>query len=109
MIMQPKLFESPAETVTIENLVLYALGDFQSRGKVLEGRELALDRLLGAFNRAGAKYGIERPADETITESLRRLGAKVENVAGFVAKHPYRITVSHDLAKNALEFFTEPQ
>lgn len=101
--MQPKLFEKPAETVDLEKVLLYALGDFQSRGKVLAGRELAFDRLRGAFLRAFAKFGIAMPPDEKIVEELQRLGAKITEVPSFVAKRPYRVTISKEIAKRAFD------
>ena len=47
---QLNLFD--VKTIEVEKILLYALGEFQSRGKVLADRELALDRLRGAFKRA---------------------------------------------------------
>lgn len=99
--MQPKLFEQPVERVSIEDVLLYALGDFQSRGKVLADRELALDRLHGAFLRAFEKFGIAELADEQIVEGLRNLGAKVVEVPSFVAKRPYRVVVSQAIANES--------
>ena len=46
---QPTLFESNLESAQTEEILLFALGDFQQRGFDLVDRELALDRLLGAF------------------------------------------------------------
>ena len=103
--MQQKLFENAAETVAIEDVILYALGDFQSRGKVLVNRELALDRLRGAFNRALAKFGIVQLTDDKIVESLKNLGVKVTEVPNFVAKYPYRVTVSQAIAIDAFEVY----
>ncbi len=103
--MQPKLFEVPTETVEIENVILYALGDFQSRGKVLANRELALDRLRGAFLRAFAKFGIEDTSDEQIVAGLRNLGVTVKEVPRFVAKHPYRVTVPDLVVHKSSEIF----
>lgn len=103
--MQPKLFENTAETVDIGDVILYALGDFQSRGKVLANRELALDRLHGAFHRAFVKFGIAESTDERIVEILKSLGARVVTVPNFVAKYPYRVTVSQTVAANALEAY----
>lgn len=96
--MQPKLFEMPAGSTDIEKVLLYALGDFQSRGKVLANRELAFDRLRGAFLRAFEKFGIAVLPDEKIVEGLRRLGVKVVEVPSFVAKRPYRLTVTKKIA-----------
>lgn len=105
--MQPKLFEKPAETVDLEKVLLYALGDFQSRGKVLAGRELAFDRLRGAFLRAFERFGIAMLPDEKIVEELRRLGAIVTEVPSFVAKRPYRVTVSKKTADKGKTFIEE--
>jgi len=101
VLIQPKLFEKTSPRTEIENITLYALGDFQSRGKVLAERRVALDRLLGAFKRACEKFGLESLPDERIVESLEKLGAKVERLAGFVAKHPFRVTIPTVLAENA--------
>lgn len=103
--MQPKLFEVPSETVKVEDVLLYALGDFQSRGKMLADRELALDRLHGAFLRAFAKFGIAELSDEVIVKELRALGAYVIEVPSFVAKRPFRIIVGAPLAREAVEKF----
>ena len=101
--MQPKLFENMAETAAIEDVILYALGDFQSRGKVLANRELALDRLHGAFLRACTKFGIIELTDKQIIEGLRNLGPTIVEVPNFVAKYPYRVTVSSTIADNAVK------
>lgn len=103
--MQPKLFEKPAESVDIETVVLYALGDFQSRGKVLADRELAFDRLRGAFLRAFEKFGVAILPDEKIVEELQRLGAEITEVSSFVAKRPFRITVSSKFASQSSKLF----
>ena len=102
-IQQPNLFDE--KTIEIEKIMLYALGEFQSRGKVLADRELALDRLRGAFKRAAEKFGTEELSDEQIIESLKTLNAKIVQVPSFVAKHPFRVTVYQSLANRALEFF----
>ncbi len=98
--MQPSLFEPKAELTEIERVVLYALGDFQSRKKVLAERELALDRLRGAFRRAFEKFGVEEISDESIAEVLGKLGARVKEVPTFVAKHPFRVTIPDEMAAN---------
>jgi hypothetical protein len=103
--MQPKLFERPAETVDLETVILYALGDFQSRGKVLANRELAFDRLRGAFLRAFEKFGIPEVPEEQLVEELKRLGASVTELQKFVAKRPFRITVDSVTASKASELF----
>ena len=104
---QPNLFEKTKKTEEIEKIFLYALGEFQSRGKVLAERELPLDRLRGAFKRASEKFEIEEFSDEKIAENLEKLGSKVVKVPSFVAKHPFRVTVSKDLAERSSEFYKE--
>lgn len=101
---QPNLFDG--KTIESENVLLYALGEFQSRGKVLAGRELALDRLRGAFKRAAEKFGTPEFSDEEIAKGLGKLDAKIVQVPSFVAKHPFRVTVYQSLADRSLEFFT---
>ena len=100
---QPKLFEQ--NTTETEKIILYALGDFQSRKKVLAERELALDRLRGAFKRACEAFGVDELADETIAGQLEKMGANVKKVPSFVAKHPFRVTVQPELAERAVEFY----
>lgn len=107
MFQQPNLFERAVETADIETILLYALGEFQSRGKVLANRELALDRLRGAFKRASEKFGVEEFSDEAIAKSLEKSGAKIVKVPNFVAKHPFRVTVSNDLAESSRGFFDQ--
>ena len=106
MTEQPNLFESgaPAE---IDRILLFALGEFQSRGKVLAERPLALDRLRGAFKRSAEKFQAEELTDETIAEALERLGAKVVRRPSFVAKHPYHITVRAELSELSKAFYKE--
>lgn len=106
-IHQPNLFDVNAETVEIEQVLLFALGEFQSRGKVLAERELALDRLRGAFKRASEKFRAQEFSDEEIAEELGKLGAKIVKVPNFVAKHPFRVTVLTDLAESSRRFFDE--
>lgn len=98
MIEQPNLFEAKSNASDVERILLYALGEFQSRGKVLADRELALDRLRGAFKRAAEKFGAEEFSDEEIASGLEKLNAKVIKVPNFVAKHPFRVTVQNELA-----------
>ena len=107
MTSQPTLFESKTENAEIEPVLLYALGEFQSRKKVLAGRELALDRLRGAFKRAAEKFGIAELSDENIAENLEKLGAKVIKLQSFIAKHPFRVTVSNELAGKSKEFYKQ--
>lgn len=102
---QPTLFDAKAQNIEIEKILLYALGEFQSRGKVLAERELALDRLRGAFRRASEKFQTDELADETIVDSLEKMGAKVVRKPSFVAKHPFRITIESDLAERAKELY----
>ncbi|NJM52057.1 MAG: hypothetical protein HC846_00895 [Blastocatellia bacterium] len=71
---QPTLFEQ--KSTDTEKIILYALGDFQSRKKVLAERELALDRLRGAFKRAAEVFEVEEPTDELIAETLENSAQK---------------------------------
>jgi hypothetical protein len=105
MTNQPTLFESKASNGEAETLTLYALGEFQARKKVLADRELALDRLRGAFKRASEKFGVAELTDNQIAENLEKLGAKVVQVPNFVAKHPFRVTVSQNIAEKAKQFY----
>jgi hypothetical protein len=93
--------------VNLEELVLCGLGEFQTRKKQLAGRELPLDRLLGAFRRvAFGKFHLAfLPEDEQIAKALENLGAKVKKLPSFRAKHPFLVSVEEKLAKRALEFF----
>ncbi|MEJ7846985.1 MAG: hypothetical protein WKF92_02735 [Pyrinomonadaceae bacterium] len=108
-MIQPRLFEVPDETVAIEDVILYALGDFQSRGKVLANRELALDRLRGAFVRTFRKFKIPDLTDERVIEALNNLGARVVTLPSFVAKHPYRVTIPDNVVIMAVNFYTKSQ
>ena len=103
---QPTFFEKDktANTFDAERVVLYALGDFQARGKVLIGRDLPLDRLRGALRRAAETLGIAELDDELAVATFESLGAQVRRVPAFVAKHPFRITVATALAERALQF-----
>ncbi|MGI9035339.1 MAG: hypothetical protein ACR2GD_04795, partial [Pyrinomonadaceae bacterium] len=102
---QPTLFEPRA--IDGKEILLYALGEFQSRGKILAERELALDRLRGAFRRAAEKFQAAELTDETIVELLEKLGTKVVRKPSFVAKHPFRVTVHSELAEKARIVFAE--
>ena len=104
---QPNLFEIENDAPEIEKILLFALGEFQSRGKVLADRELALDRLRGAFRRASEKFQTEDLADETIVDLLEKMGAKIVRKQSFVAKHPFRVTISTDLAEQAKTVYQE--
>lgn len=106
MTTQPELFAKRDE-IDAERTVLYALGDFQSRGKTLAGRELALDRLLGALKRAAERFGHEELTDEKVASVLASVGAKVKKVPTFVAKHPFRVTVSNDTAARAAAIYDQ--
>jgi hypothetical protein len=106
---QPTLFESRNAdgAIAVEQVLLYALGEFQARGKILAGRDLPLDRLRGAFKRACEAYGIEELSDERAVEALGTLGANVRQVPSFVAKHPFRVVVPAELAERAASVFQE--
>ena len=106
-IEQPNLFERRSDAENVENILLFALGEFQSRGKILANRELALDRLRGAFKRASERFGAAEFSDETLAEHLEELGAKIVKVPSFVAKHPFRVTVSNIVAERAAQFYQE--
>jgi hypothetical protein len=88
-------------------IVLYALGDFQARGKVLAGRDLPFDRLRGAFRRATTAFGAPELDDESAAATLDALGAKIRRVPTFVAKHPFRVVVPEPLAEKSRRFFLE--
>ena len=107
--MQAKLFEKATETVDLETVILYALGEFQSRGKVLANRELAFDRLRGAFLRAFQKFRIPDVPEEQIVKALKNIGATVDEIPNFVAKRPYRITIDSRTAFEANNLFREIQ
>lgn len=107
MSEQLNLFAIHSSENETERILLYALGEFQSRGKVLAGRELALDRLRGAFKRAAEKFGVEQFSDEEIAKNLEKLKAKIIRVPSFVAKHPFRVTIQTDLAEKAKQIYQE--
>jgi hypothetical protein len=104
---QPELFEPKTPNPEIEKVLLFALGDFQSRKKVLANRELPLDRLRGAFKRAAEKFGTPEMTDRELADGLKKLGAKVVEVPSFVAKHPFRVTVQFFTAERAKLFYKE--
>lgn len=104
---QPNLFDLTTAKTDTEKVLLFALGEFQSRGKVLAGRELALDRLRGAFKRAAEKFGVAEFSDEEIAGNLEKLDAKIVRVPNFVAKHPFRVTIQNDLAEKAKQIYAE--
>ena len=104
---QEKLFDNATQTVSDDRIVLYALGEFQSRGKVLAERDLPLDRVRGALRRAADTFGVEMPSDERAVAALVAAGAVVRRVPSFVAKHPFRVIVPTGLAERAREFHQE--
>ena len=104
---QPGLFDQKPDDANIETIVLFGLGEFQSRGFELIGRRLPLDRLRGAFKRAAAELDLPEPADKTIVGALERLGGEVMQLPGFVAKHPFRITIRKALAEMAAERYRQ--
>ncbi|HEX8179118.1 MAG TPA: hypothetical protein VF525_06185 [Pyrinomonadaceae bacterium] len=108
---QPKLFGQQASSGTVagEQLVLYALGEFQARGKTLAARELPLDRLRGALRRAAEAFGVVELSDEDAVAAFSTLGAHVQRVPPFVAKHPFRVTVPLKVAERAREFYQRQQ
>jgi hypothetical protein len=99
--------ERKAGGAVAESVLLYALGDFQVRGKVLAGRDLPLDRLRGAFRRAAEVLGVDELGDEEAAAALAALGAQVRRVPTFFAKHPFRVLVPAPLAERARAFFIE--
>jgi len=106
---QPTLFDRRTERgpVDYEQVVLYALGDFQARGKVLAERDLPLDRLRGALRRASEVHGIDELSDEAAVSTFRALGAEIRQVPPFVAKHPFRVIVPTPLAERARQTYRE--
>ena len=102
---QPTLFEKKNADEETDKIIFFALGEFQSRGFELAGRELALDRLRGAFKRAAESFGYEEFSDEKIADVLGKLGAKIVKVPIYVAKHPFRVTVNDELAARAFEIY----
>ena len=99
--------EREAKGAHAERVLLYALGEFQERGKVLAGRDLPFDRLRGAFRRAAAAFGAPELDDESAAATLGTLGANVRRVPTFFAKHPFRVVVPAPLAERARDFFLE--
>ena len=106
---QSTFFAKPgkADTAQSEQIVIRALGEFQFRGKILAGRELPLDRLLGALRRAAEGFDVAEITDEQIVNTLKALGANVREIPSFIAKHPYRIIVNTELAEHALQVYRE--
>jgi hypothetical protein len=106
---QPTLFDRPTKQSAVddERLVLYALGNFQARGKVLAARDLPLDRLRGALRRAAEAFGVEQLTDERAVAVLGALGAQVQRRHSFAAKHPYHVIATSDLAERARRVYDE--
>jgi hypothetical protein len=106
---QPTLFveKSRAGARDDQALALYALGEFQARGKTLVNRELPLDRLRGALRRAADDFGVEALSDEAAVAAFERLGARVRRVPPYVAKHPFRVNVPPAVAARAQEFYQQ--
>jgi hypothetical protein len=107
---QPTFFDKESDRpqgTDAGQVVLRALGDFQSRGKVLAQRDLPLDRLRGALKRAAEALGVDELSDERAVAAFRMLGADVRQVPSFVAKHPFRVTVPADLASRAALAYQE--
>lgn len=103
--MQPALFDPPESTVSIDEMILYALGEFQARGHKLAERELALDRLHGAILRASRKFDVREISDEIVVETLRKLGAVIHEMPPFVAKKPYRVLAGAELCELARKYY----
>lgn len=99
--------EREAKGAGAERVLLYALGEFQVRGKILAGRDLPFDRLRGAFRRAAEAFGVAELGDEETAAALAALGAQVRRVPTFFAKHPFRVLVHAPLAEKARVFFLE--
>lgn len=102
---QPTLFERKDREELKQKAILFALGDFQSRGFELIDRELPLDRLRGAFKRATDNFEVEELSDEESVQVLEDLGARVVKVPSYVAAHPYRITVDEEIANLSLNAY----
>ena len=109
MTRQTTLFDGQREAkgAEAERVLLYALGEFQERGKALAGRDLPFDRLRGAFRRAAEAFGVGELGDEVAASSLAALGAQVRRVPTYFAKHPFRVLVPAPLAERARAFFLE--
>ena len=106
---QPNLFDKRQKrtATTDEQVVLYALGDFQARGLVLAERDLPLDRLRGALRRASEAFGVEEFSDEQAVALFQSLGATVNRRHPFAAKHPFHIIVPVTLAERARIAYAE--
>lgn len=109
---QPTLFEhktkhDEANAADYERVVEFALGEFQARGKVLAERDLPLDRIRGALKRAFDTFGVAEIDDEEASAVLSSLGAQVRRVPSFVAKHPFRVIVSRELAERSHQVYQD--
>jgi hypothetical protein len=106
---QTELFagKETTEASQPDRVVLYALADFQLRGKKLAERELPLDRLRGALRRAADAFGVAELSDEAAAEAIQTLGGRVRRVPPYVAKHPFRVTVPADVAERAKQFYQD--
>lgn len=95
------------DAVATDRVVLYALADFQLRGKTLAERELPLDRLRGALRRAAEVFGVAELSDDDAVSTIQMLGGRVRRVPPYVAKHPFRITIPTEVAEHAKQFFQD--
>ncbi len=86
---QPSLFDRPTMPVPLEQVILFALGEFQARGHKLADREFALDRLRHAFDRSCEKFGMPQSSDQKLASLLGKNGAKVVEIPIYFAKRPY--------------------
>ena len=96
-----------ADAVVTDRIVLYALADFQLRGKTLVERELPLDRLRGALRRAAEVFGVAELSDDDAVSTIQKLGGRVRRVPPYVAKHPFRVTIPTEVAERARQFFRD--
>jgi hypothetical protein len=106
---QTELFagKETADANELDRVVLYALADFQLRGKTLVERELPLDRLRGALRRAADALGVAELSDEDAVAAIQTIGGRVRRVPPYVAKHPFRITVPAEVAERAKQFYRD--
>ncbi|HYP02222.1 MAG TPA: hypothetical protein VER76_18670 [Pyrinomonadaceae bacterium] len=106
---QTELFDerNAGHAIAPDRVVLYALADFQLRGKTLVERELPLDRLRGALRRAADALGVPELSDEDAVSAIQMLGCRVRRVPPYVAKHPFRVTVPAEVAERARRFYQE--
>ena len=106
---QTELFadRETADVSELDRVVLYALADFQLRGKALAERELPLDRLRGALRRAADAYNVAELSDEDAVATIQTLGGRVRRVPPYVAKHPFRVTIPAEVAEHAKQFYRD--